>query len=399
MADTDNREEHRSVMREWGHKPAAASPPVVGSDYRQARDRQIVRASIVGIVANVVLAAAKLVVGLFTQSIAFLLDAVNSLTDVFSSVVTIIGAKLASMRPSRSHPYGYGRVEYVTSIVIAAIILAAGVVSLRESVVKIIHPSEPDYTAVALLVMAVTAGVKVVVGVYFKRKGAAINAQPITASGVDALYDALLTAGTVASGLFCLVSHVDIDGWVGAVVSLFIIKAGLGVLRDAISTIIGERPDPALVHGIKTCVNDHEGVMGVYDLFLDSFGPNNYMASLNIAVPDDYTAHQIHDLCRHITEEVRDCYCCTLTVGIYAANSTGDYVPIREKLMAEVAKHPEVVQVHGFYVDSDSRTVDFDIVVDFHCDAEPVRAAIVGAMKEAYPHYNFTVVLDSDFIE
>lgn len=365
----------------------------------EQRNKEVTHISFVGIIANVALAATKLIAGLTTHSIAFVLDAVNSLTDAFASIVTIIGTKLAAMRPSREHPYGYGRVEYITSIVIAAIILAAGAMSLWESAKKILHPSEPTYTTLALIIMMATVVVKIIIGIYFRRRGKAIDSQPLVASGVDALYDALLTTGTVVSAIFCMATHIDIDGWVGAVISIFIIKAGFDILKDAMSTIIGERPDPSLVHSIKTCVNDHEGVLGVYDMFLDSFGPNDYVAALNIEVPDDMTAHEIHDLSRHIKEEIKDKYNCTLTIGVYATNMTGDYAPIRNKLMTEAAKYPEVIQIHGFYVDVADAIVDFDIVVDFHADDAKIRNAIVKAMKEDFPAYTFNVVLDSDFIE
>lgn len=363
------------------------------------RNKQITRTSFVGIIANVVLAAAKLVVGLTTQSIAFVLDAVNSLTDVFSSVVTIIGTKLACMRPSREHPYGYGRIEYITSIAIAAIIIAAGTMSLWESAKKILHPSEPDYTTVALVIMMATVVVKIFIGVYFRRQGKAIGSGPLVASGIDALYDAILTTGTVVSAIFCMATHIDIDGWVGAIISLFIMKAGFEILKDSVSPIIGERPDQQLVHSIKTCVNDHEGVLGVYDMFLDSFGPHDYVAALNIEVPDDMTAHEIHDLSRHINEEVKRKFNCSLTIGIYATNMTGDFAPIRQRLMEEAAKYPEVIQIHGFYVDVEDGIIDFDIVVDFHADDKQIRHAIVSAMKKDFPDYTFNVVLDSDFIE
>lgn len=363
------------------------------------RNKQITRTSFVGIIANVVLAAAKLVVGLTTQSIAFVLDAVNSLTDVFSSVVTIIGTKLACMRPSREHPYGYGRIEYITSIAIAAIIIAAGTMSLWESAKKIMHPSEPDYTTVALVIMMATVVVKIFIGVYFRRQGKAIGSGPLVASGIDALYDAILTTGTVVSAIFCMATHIDIDGWVGAIISLFIMKAGFEILKDSVSPIIGERPDQKLVHSIKTCVNDHEGVLGVYDMFLDSFGPHDYVAALNIEVPDDMTAHEIHDLSRHINEEVKRKFNCSLTIGIYATNMTGDFAPIRQRLMEEAAKYPEVIQIHGFYVDVEDGIIDFDIVVDFHADDKQIRHAIVSAMKKDFPDYTFNVVLDSDFIE
>ncbi len=363
----------------------------------KSRYAQIVQYSIVGIVANLLLAGFKAAVGFMAGSIAVILDGVNSLTDAFSSIATIIGEKIATLRPTRKHPYGYGRVEYVTSIVIGAIVMAAGIVSVRESFVKIVSPSPPDYDALTITVLVVAALAKVGIGIAFIRKGSALDSQPLKASGVDAAYDAVLTFGTLAAALVCIFWGVDLDGWVGLVISLFVVKAGIDIVRDAIASIIGERLSEECVGRIRSVIAEHEGVLGVYDLMLDSFGPEKTMGACHIEVRDDMSACEIHELTRHISEDLaRECDA-RVIIGIYASNCTGDYAAIHRKLNELVDHHPEILQVHGFYVDADTSHVDFDLVVDFDHDADGLREHIVDEMKEAYPNYTYNVIVDLDY--
>lgn len=363
----------------------------------KSRYAQIVEYSVVGIVANLLLAAFKAVAGFMAGSIAVVLDGVNSLTDAFSSIATIVGEKIANRRPTRKHPYGYGRVEYVTSIVIGAIVLAAGVISIRESVVKIASPSTPDYGALTITVLVVATLAKVAIGIAFMRKGKAIDSQPLTASGIDAAYDAVLTFGTLAAAFICLVWGIDLDGWVGLVISVFVVKAGLDIVRDAVASIIGERPSEECVSKIRSLIAEHEGVLGVYDLMLDTFGPEKTMGACHIEVRDDMSACEIHELTRHISEDVAQECNAQLILGIYASNSTGEFAGIHRKLNELVEHHPEILQVHGFYVDVESHHIDFDLVIDFHHDADELKEHIVDEMKALYPNYTYNVITDLDY--
>ncbi len=366
-------------------------------DRNKSRYAQIVQYSIVGIAANLLLAGFKAAAGFLAGSIAVVLDGVNSLTDAFSSIATIIGEKIANMRPSRKHPYGYGRVEYVTSIVIGAIVLAAGMVSIRESIVKIASPSAPDYSALTISVLVVATLAKVAIGIAFIRKGGSINSQPLKASGIDAAYDAVLTFGTLMAAFVCLIWGIDLDGWVGLVISVFVVKAGLDIVRDAVASIIGERPSEECVGRIRSLIAEHDGVLGVYDLMLDTFGPERTMGACRIEVRDDMRASEIHELTRHISEDLdRECRT-QLILGIYATNSTGEFAGIHRKLDELVEHHPEILQVHGFYVDEDTNHVDFDLVIDFDHDANELKEHIVEEMKSFYPDYTYNVITDLDY--
>lgn len=361
------------------------------------REREIVKASVYGIVGNLLLVAFKLAVGFVSHSIAIILDGVNNATDALSSIVTIVGTKLAGRRPDRRHPFGYGRVEYLTSVVIAVIILVAGLISLRESVVKIIHPGTPSYSAITITVIVVAILAKIVIGIMFKRFGDKTKCEALIASGVDSNYDAVLSAGTLVVAIAQNGWGINIDGAVGLIISLVVCKAGIEVLRDALAPIIGEAEDKKLVESIESYARSFPGVRGAYDVVLDNFGPNEVLGALHIEVDDDMNAREIHELTRKISEGLYEKFHLLATVGIYAANTTGKFAPVRAALQKIVEANPKILQVHGFYGDTEDATVYFDMVVDFAADGDAVRDAVVKALSAQYPDYRYDVVVDRDY--
>ncbi|MBQ1619649.1 MAG: cation transporter, partial [Oscillospiraceae bacterium] len=218
-----------------------SSEPVNLETMATERERTIIKTSVVGIATNVLLAAFKAVVGLLSRSIAVTLDAVNNLSDALSSVITIIGAKLGARQPDRKHPLGHGRVEYISSLLVAAIVLYAGITSLVESVKKIIHPEAADYSTVSLLIIAVAIAVKLVLGRYVKAQGEKVNSGALIASGSDASFDAILSASVLASAIIFLVWHISLEAYVGVVIAAFIIKAGIGMTTETLDDILGHR--------------------------------------------------------------------------------------------------------------------------------------------------------------
>ena len=244
------------------------------------REREIVKGSIYGIIGNALLVAFKMAVGFMSHSIAIILDGVNNATDALSSIVTIVGTKLAGRRPDRHHPFGYGRVEYLTSVVIAIIILVAGFISLRESIDKIIHPGTPSYSAITIIVIVVAILAKIAIGIMFKRFGDKTNSEALIASGIDSNYDAVLSAGTLVVAAAQNFWGLNIDGAVGLIISLVVLKAGFEVLGDALSPLIGGPEDKKLVDDIIAYTNSFPDVSGTYDVVLDNFGPNEVLGSV-----------------------------------------------------------------------------------------------------------------------
>ena len=363
------------------------------------RSREIIRTSVIGIVANVLLASFKAVVGLLAHSVAVVLDAVNNLSDALSSVITIIGTKL-SMRPADSgHPFGYGRVEYFSAIIIAVIVLTTGITSLVESVKKIIHPTAPDYTTVTLIVIIVAILTKLALGWYVRKKGKQLDSDALVASGSDALFDAVITLATLISAGVMLIWNVSLDGYLGALISLVIIKAGIEMLASPINQLLGAQAPPDLIRQIKTDVGGMDPVQGVFDIILHGYGPNLSIGSLHIGVPDTMTAHEIHGLTRKITEQMLTKYGIIMTVGVYSV-ATGDdsEAELQRKVIQTLTRQEHILQVHGFYYDKAANCASIDVVPDRTVTDDAAFIALLSdQLKAAVPEVPVSVFIDHNY--
>ena len=366
----------------------------------QNRDKGIIRTSVTGILANVALAGFKAAVGLAANSIAIVLDAVNNLSDAFSSLITIVGTRLANKPPDRQHPYGHGRTEYITTIVIAAIVTWAGITSLTESAQRIIHPETPSYDAITLVIVAVAVVAKIALGLYTRKQGELLNADSLVASGTDALTDSIISASTlVAAGVF-MVSGVSLEAYLGAIISVVIIKAGVDILREAISHILGERVDSELSVGIKRSVESVPGVIGAYDLVLHDYGPDRLSGSIHVEVDERMTAREVDEITRAVQRAVVKEHGILLhTMGIYSTNTSGegDVAAIRDALIKWANDDMYILQVHGLYVDEEAHRVNFDLVVSWDAsNRREVLNRLVERLEAAFPDYTFCATLDSD---
>ena len=366
------------------------------------REKTIVKTSAIGIIANVFLAGFKAAVGLMTHSIAIVLDAVNNISDAGSSLITIVGTKLAGKEPDKKHPFGYGRIEYLSAMIISMIVLYAGITSFVESVKQIIHPETPDYSAVSLIIVGVAVAVKILLGRYVKGVGEKVNSDSLINSGEDATLDAVISASTLAAAAVFLIFHVSVEAWLGAVISIVIIKSGIEMLRDTISRILGERNDAELARNIQQTVMSFPDVQGAYDLVLHNYGPEAWHGSIHIEVPDTYSAYQLDQLIREITMKVLKEHHVILTaVGVYSVNTKDqDVIQAKERVQKIVFSHEHVRQMHGFYLLKEQKTMRFDIVVSFEAkDRRAVYDSTVSDVQKAFPDYELQVAMDTDFAE
>ena len=362
------------------------------------RDRLIVRTSIIGIITNVFLAAFKAAIGLLSHSIAVVLDAVNNLSDALSSLITIIGTKLSAKLPDKKHPLGYGRIEYLTALVVAAIVLYAGATSLVESVKKIIHPETADYSVVSLVIIAVAVVVKLLLGRYVKAQGKKANSAALEASGADASFDAVLSASVLLSAIIYLVFGVSLEAWVGAVISGFIIKSGIEMITETLDDILGKRADAELTGKIRSSVLEEDEVRGVYDIIVNNYGPNKNTCSLHVELPDVMTVDQVDVLTRRIQARVYKATGVIVTgVGVYAFNTKdNEAAAIRNRVMNLVLSHDWALQLHGFHADTAAKTLRFDVVMSFDIKPEEGLATLYGEVQSAFPDYTIHIVPDID---
>jgi cation diffusion facilitator family transporter len=366
-----------------------------------AREQIIVKTSIIGIVTNLFLAAFKAAVGLLSNSIAIILDVVNNLSDALSSVITIIGAKLAGKLPDKKHPLGHGRVEYLSSMLVSALVLYAGITALVESVKKIIHPETATYSPLTLAILVVAIVVKLVLGKYVKTKGKQVNSGALVASGSDASFDAILSASVLASALLYLCCHISLEAYVGVAISLVIIKAGVGMLKDTMNDILGQRPEPELVKQVKQIIQAEPQVHGVYDHLINNYGPNKNYASLHLELDDTLTVAQVDELTRKIENNVYRQTGIILTgVGVYAFNTSNQEVAqMRNEVQKIVLSHDWALQMHGFYLDTVHKKLQFDVVLSFEVERHEALNTLTEQVHAMYPDYTVQITPDVDIAD
>ena len=365
------------------------------------REKTIVRTSVIGIVTNLLLVGFKAFVGLMSNSIAIILDAVNNLSDALSSVVTIIGAKLGAKQPDKKHPLGYGRIEYLSSMIVAALVLYAGITSLVESIKKIFHPEAADYGTVTLVIISVAIVVKLLLGLYVKKQGKKVNSGALAASGSDAMFDAILSASVLASAIVYLVWGVSLEAYVGVIIAGFIIKAGIEMMIETLNDIIGKREDAEITKELKQIICEEEAVLGAYDVTLFNYGPNKNYGSVHVELPDTLTVDEVDRITRRIQTNVFHKAGVILTgIGIYSYNTSNDEAAqMRNRIQQTVLSHEWALQMHGFYADTEQKTLRFDVVMSFDVDRKEALETLYQEIRGLYPDYEILIVPDVDIAD
>ena len=348
---------------------------------QSSRERIVIKTSVIGIAANIFLSAFKAAVGLASNSIAIVLDAVNNLSDALSSVITIIGTRLAGKPADKKHPFGHGRIEYITAMIIAVIVLYAGITSLLESVKKIIHPETAEYTVTALVIVAVAVIVKLVLGRYVFTVGKKVHSDSLVAA------------------LIFIFLHISLESWLGAAISIVIIKSGFEMLSDTIAEVLGKRVEPEIAETVKRMVEETPEVRGAYDLTLHNYGPDKLIGSVHVEVDEDVPISRIDEMSREIQHRVYEKSGVAIeAVGIYAVSSHDpEALAMKKKILALIWAHDFILETHGFHVNKKEKKISVDFVADFNCpDRQALYADICREIKEAYPDYELMLQMDID---
>ena len=363
------------------------------------RERIVIKTSIISIISNIVLAGFKAFVGLLANSIAIISDAVNNLSDALSSIITIVGTKLAGKSPDKKHPYGYGRIEYMTSLIVSAIVLYAGITALIESIKKIINPETSDYSTITLIILIAGIIVKFILGIYVKKKGKEVNSDSLVASGSDAFNDAILSISVLASTIIYMLFKISLEAYVGILLSVFIIKAGLELIKESVDNMLGVRVESNLAKSIKKDITKEKEIQGAYDLVLNDYGPDKYLGSIHIEVADTLSVSDIDKISRRITKTIADKYGVILhTIGVYSVNTKDKkIIEARKDISKIVFSHKGILQMHGFYLDEKEKTISFDIIIDFNINnREEVYKEIYEEIQNKYKDYKINITLDID---
>lgn len=365
----------------------------------EARNQAIVKASRNSIITNIVLASFKAVIGVLTSSISITLDAINNLSDAMSSIITIVGTKLSVKEPDQKHPLGYGRVEYLSAMLVSGLVFYAGITSFVESVKKMVHPLTPTYTMTSIVILAVFVLVKYILSEYVLKVGLSENSMALIASAKDARFDAILSTSVLVSMFVYLKTSVLIDAYIGVVLALVILKASIEMMKETLDEILGKRADYTLTTKIKQRINEFDEVHGSYDLILHSYGVNRYIGSVHIEVDDVMNAEEIDELSRRIANTIYDEFGVLLTgIGIYSRNTTDDDISrIYNDITTIVMKHDGVIQMHGFYVDLEKKKIHFDIIIDFTVkDRNALFELIKQEVSDAYSEFEVSMIMDID---
>ena len=368
------------------------------------RERYGILSGAVGIVLNLLLSAGKLFAGLMTGSISITADAFNNLSDAGSSVVTLVGFKLAGQKADDGHPFGHGRMEYLAGLLVSLMILLVGVELGRSSIGKILHPEEVDFSLVSTGILAASILVKLWMGQFNRGLGRKIGSAAMAATAADSLSDAVATAAVLAGTLVNRFAHVNIDGWVGLAVAVFILRSGWGAAKDTINPLLGESPDPELVKQLRELVLSHPQVVGMHDLIIHDYGPGRRLCSFHAEVPQDADILDAHDAIDHIEREIKEKFGIETTVHMDPIATADEKINQLRRQVADLARvvEPEMT-IHDFRVvrGPTHTNVIFDAVVPHKCRLtdEEVLQRLRQAVSALDPTYQAVIQIDRAYVE
>ena len=368
------------------------------------REKYGILSGAVGIVLNLLLSAGKLFAGLMTGSISITADAFNNLSDAGSSVVTLVGFKLAGQKADDGHPFGHGRMEYLAGLLVSLMILLVGVELGRSSIGKILHPEAVDFSLVSTGILAASILVKLWMGQFNRGLGRKIGSAAMAATAADSLSDAVATAAVLAGTLVNRFAHVNIDGWVGLAVAVFILRSGWGAAKDTINPLLGESPDPELVKQLRELVLSHPQVVGMHDLIIHDYGPGRRLCSFHAEVPQDADILDAHDAIDHIEREIKEKFGIETTVHMDPIATADEKVNQLRRQVADLARvvEPEMT-IHDFRVvrGPTHTNVIFDAVVPHKCRLtdEEVLQRLRRAVSALDPAYQAVIQIDRAYVE
>ena len=360
---------------------------------------------IVGILINVLLFIIKLSVGLLVSSIAIMADAFNNLSDAASSLITILGFKLSSKPADREHPFGHGRIEYLSALIVAFMVMLVGVQFIKSSFERIINPTPVTFELVPFILLFVSIFLKIWLSRFNKYVGEKINSAALKASSVDALGDVFTSTCVAISFLAANFTTFPVDGYIGMIVALFIVYSGFSLVKDTISPLLGEAPDPELVNSIKEMVASYDNILGTHDLIIHNYGPGKCMASIHAEIPSDICVVAIHEIIDKAEREISTALKIYLVIHIDPiCIIEGEVKEAYEEILSLISQHDYIESIHDFRVvgEGDVKNLIFDIVVDPLKQSPMTDCELIDKfceiVQKSHPHYNCIITIDKNFI-
>lgn len=363
-----------------------------------------VLASGVGIACNVLLSLAKMMVGMLLHSVSVMADAFNNLSDAGSSIIGLVGVKMAEKPADEDHPFGHGRIEYVAALIVAFLVIEVGFTFFKDSISKIRHPEELRFQMVSIVILGMSILVKLWLGMFNKKLGKKIDSQVMMATAADSLGDVIATAATVVSILFWKVTGINIDGFVGLGVSLVVMWAGIGIARDTLEPLIGEATTPEDYRRIKKFVEKYDGIMGSHDLIVHNYGPGRSMASIHAEVPNNVSIEVSHEIIDRIERDAAKELGLFLVIHMDPLETEDQTVlKVRKKTEKAVEELDSRCSIHDFRMvkGEDQINLIFDLVVPREYSekkGDELMIRVIERMQEIDKRYQCVITLENSFV-
>lgn len=364
------------------------------------RQTRIVRTSVLGILVNLLIAVVKIIIGMLASSIAIVSEGINNATDAGSSFLTYVGSKLSARHPDEKHPFGYGRIEYLTGMVVGILILYAGIEMLKESVDGIFHPSEMNVSMLAILIVAVTAVIKFFLGIYTVKVAKSVEYEALLAVGEEGRNDACFSILTILSSVIFLFTGFSLDAYAGIIFSIVVIKSGIESLKSTASDLIGRPGKEELAKKIYREVRATDGVISAIDMMLHDYGPDRYSGSVNIEIDHKRNIGEVYEEIHKLQLRIMEEYHVTMVFGIYAVDEdTASVSELRKYIGKFVRSQEHVKSFHALYLSKDTDTIYCDFIVDYALkDWEEMRESFETYMKEQYPQHKIALTIETEFV-
>lgn len=372
---------------------------------KKVRNKFGVLGGAVGIVVNLILVAIKVSVGLITGSIAITADGFNNLSDAASSIITIAGFKLSNMPADKEHPFGHGRIEYISSLIVSFLVILVGLEFVKSSAIRIFNPSKVDFEIIPFILLIVSILLKLWLAGFNRYIGNKIDSKALKAAAVDSLGDVFASTCVSISFLASKFTNFPIDGYVGVVVALIIVYSGVSLVKETLNPLLGEAPDPELVKELESLILSYPHITGIHDLIIHNYGPGRCMASVHAEIPSDMDIMEIHNIIDKAEREISQKLELYLVIHMDPICLSDDEIKVAYTEVSKIIKYnPLIKSMHDFRIvgEGDEKNLIFDVVVDSEnlkkiMDEQALKNDIIEAIKELHPEYNCIITIDHDY--
>jgi len=353
-----------------------------------------------GVVVNLLIAAVKVVIGVLVSSIAIMSEGVNNAADALTSILSLLGAKLAAKHPDEKHPFGYGRIEYLASLIIATLILVSGAEMLLSSVKLVFKPEPLSISYLSLAIVAVTAVVKFFLGQYTIKMGRKADSSSLVGVGTECRNDSFASVITIVSALVFILFGLSVDAYAGILISLLILKAGYEVLSVTVGDLLGRPGDEELAKKLYSEIRGTDGILAAVDMMLHNYGPDAWSGSVNVEIDHNKSVGEIYEFLHRLQLKIMHEYHVTMVFGVYAVDTDRDESKaLRRTIGSFVRAREHVKSFHAVYLDTKTDTIYCDFIVDYELrDWAALEADFTAYMAEAYPQYALVLTIETEFV-